>query len=138
MKSIKAYIGNREGTAAVEFGLIAIAFVSIILATFETGRFFLAQNAFQYALESATRYALVNTDATEEELEDLIEGIMDDMAAGDDSLTVSVDLTESGGVDFIEVDGSYLFQAVSPMLPDSWGTITLTANSRMPFSPDAP
>ncbi|MGH6794891.1 MAG: TadE/TadG family type IV pilus assembly protein [Methylocella sp.] len=51
-------LGNR-GATAVEFALIGPSLVLLLFGTIEGGRMLWTQNALQYAVEQAARYAVV-------------------------------------------------------------------------------
>lgn len=129
---ISSYGNSEAGTTAVEFALIAGAFLSLIFGIFEVGRLFLTWNTFQYALENATRYALVTEDVTPEELREYIADDMAGMTVQADNIDVDVTTFTLSNVNFIEIDGTYTFQTVVPLLPDSWNSFSLTASSRLP------
>lgn len=132
MSGMKHFLHNNEGTTAVEFALVATAFLSIVFGIFESGRLFLAWNAFQYSLENATRYALVNEDTTEDDLEEMIASDMAALMVDQDDIAVEIAYEDLSGVSFIEIDGTYTFRTVMPLLPTSWTNFALTANSRLP------
>ncbi|MGH6812159.1 MAG: TadE/TadG family type IV pilus assembly protein [Methylocella sp.] len=56
-------VGNR-GAAAVEFALIGPPLILLLFGTIEGGRMFWTQNALQYAVEKAARYAVVSCSST--------------------------------------------------------------------------
>lgn len=96
---------------------------------------FMTWNAFQYSLEDTTRRALVTEDITAEELEDTIaenvQGLMLDPA----NVTVNVEFTDYSGVNILEIDGTYAFEPLLlGFLPQSWSTVNLRAQSRLPMS----
>ncbi len=52
---------DRAGTAAVEFGLLALPFVALIFGVMEFGMLAWTHSSLQYAVEKAARCATVNT-----------------------------------------------------------------------------
>lgn len=132
-KLIAGFIRDETGTTAIEFGLISIAFLTLVFGVFETGRLVLTQNALQYSLENATRYALVTEDVTEDELGEYIAADMTAMTLDTSKMDVNIDFADNSGIDFIEISGTYDFTPMMlAFLPESWTNITVTANSRMP------
>lgn len=129
---LSAFHDNQDGTTAVEFALIAGAFLMIVFGIFESGRAFLTWNSFQAALEDATRYALVHDTVTAEEITERIANNLTGMTLDDDRMTITVSSYTLSGVDFYEVDGTYEFETVAPLLPADWATFDLSANSRLP------
>lgn len=136
LKLFTKFLSNRRGTTSVEFALVVTAFLALLFGIFESGRMFLAWNSFQYAVENATRLALVTDGITELEIQDFVDSELAGMMVNPDSANVTVTRsTAASGVDFIEVDGTYSFQTLMPFLPDSFNTVTLAANSRLPVPP---
>lgn len=129
---LRSFLKAEEGTAAVEFGLIALGFVAILMGITETGRLFLTWNTFQYAVENATRYALANEDVTEAELQDYIRENMEDFTVPSDGVDIDVTFPVLNEVNFVEINGTYSYEVIAPFLPDSWNSIELTASSRLP------
>lgn len=131
-KYISRYRKNNAGTVAVEFGLIVFAFLSIVMATIEAGRFFLLWNGFQYAVEKAARVALVDDSLTESDISDLVATNFDVFLANTDNMTISVNFPTINGVDFVEISGTYPYEVLVPFLPDSWTDFDIAAGSRIP------
>ena len=55
--------GDIRGATAVEFGFIASPLILMLLGTVDGGRMLWTQNALQYAVEQAARYAALNQGA---------------------------------------------------------------------------
>ena len=127
------YKNDRSGTTAVEFGLISMAFFTIVFGIFETGRLVLTQNALQYSIENATRYALINGDADDADLLAYVAEDMSDLTLNTDNMDIAVSYsTTASEINFIEVSGTYNFSPlILTFLPVSWANITLAASSRM-------
>ena len=131
--SLRKYNQDESGTTAVEFALVSTAFLSLVFGIFEIGRMFLAQSTFQYSLENATRYVLVNgSGTTEEEVTDLILADMENFGVGADDVVIDVNYTTSSGLDFIEIDATYNFTSILPFVPDGWEALAMTSNTRFP------
>ena|GEM_PF-5171669 len=111
-----------------------MAFITITFGIFEAGRIVLAQNAMQSAVETATRYILVNGDATEEEITDYLTFETSSMTLDFTKVTLDIAYNTDADVDFIEIDATYDFTPLTTsFLPASWTSITLAASSRMPI-----
>jgi Flp pilus assembly protein TadG len=54
----RRFLRSRDGTAAVEFGLVSLPFIAIVLALFQLGIVFLAQQELETAVEKTGRLAL--------------------------------------------------------------------------------
>jgi len=55
-REVRRFCGARQGATAVEFALIAPAFLAVLLAMFQTAIFLFAQMALQNAAVEAARY----------------------------------------------------------------------------------
>lgn len=130
----RRYRRDEKGATAVEFALVAGAFIALLMGIFEGGRMLFTWNAFQYALENATRYAMVHPDASAEEIEAYVFENMNSLYASSDHVEVTVNFTTIADIDFIELDGIYNFNLIMPFLPASWNTIRLDASSRLPIA----
>ncbi len=51
---------DRDGTSALEFGLLAPVFLLLFLGILEFGRALWTQSSLQHAVEAAARYAAIN------------------------------------------------------------------------------
>ncbi len=129
---LQRYLADRDGATAVEFALISALFFTFIFGIIETGRIFWTMNTLQYAVEQTARYALVNSDATAEELTDVAADSMTGVQVDTTDLNVVVTNTTVSGIDFIEVDGTYAYQLWVPLLPAEMQNMTLTASTRQP------
>ena len=126
---------REDGATAVEFALIAVGFLTLVFGIFESGRLFMTWNSFQYSLEDTTRRALIDENVTEAELETTIIENMGDVMLDPNNVTLNISFTDYSGVNILEVNGTYTFRPVLlAFLPDSWTTINLYAQSRLPMS----
>lgn len=129
---LRRFTANEDGTTAVEFGLIAIGFLTIVFGIIEAGRLFMAWNGFQYAFENASRVALVDSDLTEDDIEDMILEQIEITGAGEEDVEIVVTFPELNGVEFVQIEGTYTHEVIVPLLPESWSSMQLTAKSRLP------
>jgi Flp pilus assembly protein TadG len=58
--TIRRFIGQNSGAAAVEFGLVSIFFIMILFGIEEVARFIAAKQDLMSAVHSAGRYAIVH------------------------------------------------------------------------------
>lgn len=117
----------------MEFALIATALVVLLLAIIELGRYFFTWSSMEYAMEQATRYALVNEDAPISAVEEYAISQMPSVLVDINNLSVEIIYTNESGVDFIELAGTYDYRMLSPILPDSLIlNMDLNVISRMP------
>jgi Flp pilus assembly protein TadG len=131
-RKVKDYAADEDGATAVEFGVLAIAFISILFGIIEMGRLFLTWNGLQYVIESAARTALADEDITSAELETQIENQLGTYTMSPDNLELNITFPVSGDVNFVQIEGTYAYNVIVPFLPDSWDDLELTAKSRLP------
>lgn len=129
----RPFLKEEKGTTAVEFALIAIAFLALVFGIFEGGRIFWTLNTMQYAVESGARFTLTNTDATTAEITEVTREAINGIPVTNDNPAIMVSFSTVNDVDFVQIDAIYSFQAVLPFLPSSWTSMDLTARSRLPI-----
>jgi len=130
-KLFSRYRHDKNGTVAVEFGMISIAFIALLFTIIEGGRLFLAWNGFQYSIESAARQAIVDTDITEAEVETLVDDQLSTFLMDSSNATIAVTFPQSSGVDFVEINGAYNYNVLIPFAPSEWSSLSLAAKSRL-------
>lgn len=120
--------GDR-GAVAVEFALVAPIFLIFVLGLIDFGRLFWIRSTMQYAVEQASRYALVNSTATASQLVTYA----GTQTSGMDltGLTFSATKTASGGANYATITATYQFTFLIPIIPI--GDITLDAKSMTPI-----
>ena len=127
----KRFLCDEKGTTAVEFGLVSLAFVTMIFGVFETGRYFYTVNALQFSVEQATRYAVVTENVTEAELEDYIAEDVPTIFINQEDLTLDVSFSTVSSIDFVELTGQYRYTLWAPFVPDSLTDTVIAVGSRM-------
>ena len=120
----------KRGATAVEIALLAPALFLMIYGVIETGRALWISNTLQRAAESATRYAVVNSDASDAEIEAQAESEATGVDAADVDVSISHDAT--GGVNFVTVVVTFDFSVMSGVVPID--DVTLSGRSRVPFN----
>ncbi|MGO9133225.1 MAG: TadE/TadG family type IV pilus assembly protein [Methylovirgula sp.] len=62
---LSRFVARREGSVAIEFGMIAVPFFLIMAATVQTAIVYMAQQQLETVTEQASRYILTNQAATQ-------------------------------------------------------------------------
>ncbi len=120
----------RVGAVALEFAVGLPLFIALVYGLFEFARIAWTQNTLEYALEEAARFAIVNTDASTVEIQNVV---TDSAAALDPArITVTVTFETVGGGDFVTVTGTYDFDLVVPM------TVPTAGGGQIDFKPLKP
>jgi Flp pilus assembly protein TadG len=128
-----AYKNDTTATTAVEFALVGTTLILLLLSVVELGRFFFTWSSLQYAMEQATRYALVNEDAPISDVESYAISQMPPVLVNVNNLSIDIAYTNVSDVDFIELTGTYNYNMLSPVLPKGLLIDTdLRATTRMP------
>lgn len=132
-QTLRDFNTKEDGATAVEFSLIAIAFLTIVFATMELGRYFFTMNSFQYAIENAARYALATENVTTDDVEDFLDEKLPEVMLTSGRATIAIDFNTISGVDFIEIEGVYDFDTFTPFVSNSWDALDIRAVSRLPI-----
>lgn len=127
------YLSEQKGTTAVEFALVSLVFLTIVFAIMESGRLFWALNAIEYAVDSGARYVLVNADASDDEVENVVRNALNGIPSSDDNPVITIQNITRNNIDFIVVTANYTFQSIMPFLPAGWRNLPLAAQSRLPL-----
>lgn len=127
-----AYARNVQGAAAVEFAIIAMAFILSVFGVIEAGRIFWTWNTLQYAGESAARYYLTHSSASDSDLREYIEDRLEDAMLDGESMAVTITKPTVSSVDFLQLDLSYEYGVLGNLMPAGLDEITLTTTTRLP------
>ncbi len=117
----------RSGTVAVEFAIIAPVLISMTFGIIEFSRAAFTQGVLLYAVEEATRFAIVNFDATESEIKQVAQDkfiMIDPQKLTSFSVTAPIDPDDQTRL--ITVSLTYRFDFLFPFA----GPLTLTSSSK--------
>ena len=118
---------DSRGAVALEFALGLPIFIAMIYGVFEFGRIFWTQSTMEFAVEEAARFALVNPDASSNDIIDVVR----DKAAGLDVARIKVDISyepdATGTIAraFVNVKGIYNYAPMVPLVLPATGGATL-------------
>lgn len=132
LNMIKKYIRREDGAAGVEFAFVAMPFLLALLGVVETGRIGLAMNGVQYAVEQTSRYASINPDASDEDLQEYAEKYMAGMFVKIDNFNVQSSRMISSNVDFIQIDATYSHPTITGGLLGDFGKLNFSTYSKQP------
>lgn len=131
-RSFCLFRSNSDGAVAVEYALVSLLFFTTLFMTIESARLFWAWNSLQSGVEKSARYYLTHTSAQDDELETYITDHMTDMYVDTSNLNVAVTKETVNGVNFIQIDGTYVFDMLGYCIPGGAVSITLTSSTRLP------
>ena len=130
---LKQYSLNCRGTAAVEFALVAVPFLMVIFGVMEVGRVMWVMNGVEYVIEETGRYASLNSDLPNADLQAYAQSQMTLVALSAGELDVTSGIDTSNGVDFVELNGRYSVSTIlSSFFPEGMGTFSFDATVRKP------
>lgn len=131
--NLKHWIRKNDGSVSVEFAMVGLGFVFLMVGILEMGRLAWTYNVVDYAVDEAARYAVLHQDASDSEVEQYAQDMLKGFFVPTASLNISVGNTNSSGVDFIEITGTYDFKSMThTLLPDSLSSVTFDLVTRRP------
>lgn len=128
----RAYVRNEQGAAAVEFAIIAMAFLLSVFGVIETGRIFWTWNTLQYTGESAARYYLTHPSISDSDIREYIETKLEDAMLNGESMAVTISKTTVSRVNFLQLDLSYEHGVLGNLMPSGLNEITLNTTTLLP------
>lgn len=124
----RRFLGDRAGTAALDFGLVFPLFLFFVFGTIEVGRFMWSAHALDYAAEQASRFALANPSASHTDVQTYAESQVMTVNQSEVSVTVTDELLD--GIDYLKVTVNHPFETLLPLVP--LGPFNLTRVARVP------
>ncbi len=119
---------GERGIAMVEFALILPALMTFFYGIVEFSRVLFTQGILLLAAEEATRFAVVNYNATEAQIQKIAEDSFIMIDAGKiSSFNVSSTLDATDQTKDVTVEITYAFEPIMPIL---WTSISLVGHSR--------
>jgi len=76
LKTLRKLSKDRSGAIAVEFAMIAPVMVAMLYGLMEAGRYYWTQQSLDFAVQEASRYAALNSDASTQDIIDHAKGLM--------------------------------------------------------------
>ena len=126
--SIRAFLRDRCGAAAIEFGVALPVFLLFTIGLIEFSRILWTNNALQLAADEAGRYAIAHPTATTDQIQTYATGKL--VSVDSSQVTIAVTLETAGGVNFVTVTAA---TPLTTLLIPTTG-ITLTGRSRVPLT----
>lgn len=118
-----------QAAAALEFGIVAPVLILILVAVMEFGRLHFVRNSIEYAAEQTARWAIVNTAATDSQLQAKALQQFDSVSAG--TAVVLIDRDSANGLNFLTVTITHDFQFLVDFT--GMGTLPLRGEARVPL-----
>lgn len=136
---MRRFVRNRDGAAAVEFGLIAPIVAAVLVGVTSMGGMIIAYNKMSQAVSAGAQYAMTASADDTAAIEDVVEMSWEGMPAGGDVTVTQVCLcgTVSSECNTIcEADGDYPEKATTITATRSYsafgsGTRTLTSRQEV-------
>lgn len=128
--SAKRLIRDRGGASAVEFALVAPMFLMLLFAVWEFGWALHNAASVNYALEEASRQLMLNPSMTAAQLQAEVQERIDDIGSG--TVTVTLQRSTVGGVNFAQATSTYVHQVLIPFIPSDALTLQSTVRVVVP------
>lgn len=130
---IKQWLKEESASTSVEFSMVGLGFIVMLVGVIEVGRLAWTSNVVDYAVDESARYAVLHQDATSNDVESYARNLLNSYYVPSTNLDITVSDTNSSGVDFIEIEGSYNFVSMtSGILPAAISEFSLNVTSRRP------
>ncbi len=134
-KFFSIYKRERDGSAAVEFSLIAVPFLLAVFGIMEAGRIMWTVNSLQYAVEETGRQITINADLTDDEIAAMVAEKLQLTLIDPADLNVTSARTTVEGIDFIEINADYdMPTLLSFLTADSIGAFAIESTIRTPLA----
>lgn len=131
---LRHYLRKNEGSTSVEFAMVGVGFILMIISVIEIGRLTWTNTVVDYAIDEASRYASLHQDATSSDIERQAQAYLQNFFVPSESLQITVNNTEEGGVSFIEIQGNYVFTSItSSIFPETMSQLNFDILSRRPI-----
>lgn len=127
---LAALLRREDGVAMVEFAFAAPVLFSMLFGIMQFGQALWIRNSLQYAAFVAGRYAMAHASATVSDLTQQVDSAASGLSTA--SITVNVTTSTVGSTDYVTITATYPFTFLTSYLP--YGTVTLSAESRVPLS----
>ena len=106
---------SRRGVVAIEFALGFPIFLALVYGLFEFGRIFWTQNTLEYAIQQAARFAMVNTSASDSQIQTVVTNSAVGLNPAD--ISIDVDFEDAAGERaFINITGTYAYAPFVPLV----------------------
>lgn len=127
MERLRAFLRDGTGAVAVELAIVLPVFLLMLLGIVEFGRMIWVQNTLHFAVEEATRFAVVNSGASSAAVQAYALGRL----PGLDPATITMAVTFSANDVTITANHTFAF-AAQGLLP--FGPVDLQAVSQFPLN----
>ena len=130
---------SRQGTAAVEFGLVLPLVLVAILGAIEGGRLIYTQSALHFAAQEATRYAVVREgQVTNEQISNYTAGRLMGLKSGLAVVTVESPVDPEVNTSRYTVEVSYDFTPLVPYTGNDPIQLSARSSGFIAFAPQSP
>jgi Flp pilus assembly protein TadG len=120
---------DRRGASLVEFAITLPITLMIIMGGIEFGRVYWVRHTLQFAAEETGRYAMAHTTVTADQLKTYAQANLPGLDPASATVTVTPD--NVGGVNYVTIKVTTLFDFLIPLVDLS--SLTLTGTTRVPL-----
>ena len=119
----RRFLGDRSGSAVLEFALLGPVFLMFIIGFFQVAWAMYCASSVRYALHNSARALVLNPSMDQSTFQTMVQSAVTPLAAN----SVSVTLTKSNpgtGLQLASAVATYNYQIVIPFVPTYNGTFT--------------
>lgn len=127
---VKGLLRDEGGTAAIEFAIVSIAFLSFVFAIAYMGIILFTNATLQWAVEDGARLAEINPAATQSDISDAVNNYLGSIDA--ETASVSYSVSQSGSTKTGTILASVSESYIVPLINDF--TINYEASTTVPLS----
>ena len=126
---LRRIASNQSGTAFIEFAIAGPVVILALIGCIEFGRYFWIRNTLEYAVEEAGRYAILNKDASQTDIQTQVRNRV--MGVTPSTITVAVVTAAGSNVTYKTITAtSPNISLVGGLLPVA--SLKLSAQTRVP------
>ncbi len=119
----RRFIGDRSGSAALEFAMLGPLFLIFIIGFFQVAWAMYSASSVRYALHNSARALVLNPAMSQSDFETLVKSAVTPLTAQDVSVTLTK-TTPNAGLQLSQATATYSYQIVIPLLPTYNGQFT--------------
>ena len=132
---INRYKKEEDGATAVEFALISVGFITIVMAIVEMSFAVWTINSLDYAVAKAGRHASINSGATTNEIETIVNQELEEHYIPSETTSYNITNVTRGGVNFVDITATMNYEPKSTaIIPGTW-SFSITRTTVNPVYP---
>ena len=119
----RRFIGDRSGSAMLEFALLGPVFLMFIIGFFQVAWAMYCASSVRYALHNSARALVLNPSMDQSTFQTMVQSAVTPLAANNVTVTLTKS-TPGTGLQLASAVATYNYQIVIPFVPTYNGTFT--------------